>query len=52
VEVEFEGAEKIRWSCKVCGKADYRPGEKVTLEVVEEKKHWFDAVTGKLLNTE
>jgi multiple sugar transport system ATP-binding protein len=51
VDVELEQrereVEKVTWLSRVCGRADYQPGEKVSIEFVQEKEHWFAAESGE-----
>lgn len=51
VEVELEeigqGEEKSTWFSRVSGRADFRLGELVSIEVSQDKEHWFDAESGE-----
>ncbi len=57
VEVELEGregterdAEKVTWFSRVCGRADFQPGEVVSIQVPQDKEHWFDAASGERIS--
>ena len=54
VEVELEGsereAEKVTWFSRVCGRADFQPGEVVSIQVPQDKEHWFDAASGERMS--
>ncbi|MCE9525011.1 MAG: hypothetical protein K8R36_03040 [Planctomycetales bacterium] len=57
VEVELkvngegtESNEKSNWICRVSGRADYRAGELVSIEVSQDKEHWFDATSGERIS--
>ena len=57
VEVELEesgegteSAEKTRWLSRVSGRADFRCGELVLIEVSQGKEHWFDATSGERIS--
>ena len=54
VEVDLEkreeteqGIERVTWLSRVCGRADFRVGEKVSIEVAPGKEHWFDLASGE-----
>ncbi|MBC7855065.1 MAG: ABC transporter ATP-binding protein, partial [Pirellulaceae bacterium] len=51
VEVELEGsereAEKVTWFSRLCGRADFQPEEVVSIQVAQDKEHWFDAASGE-----
>jgi hypothetical protein len=50
VEVELEQkeqAERVTWLSRVCGRAEFRAGDVVSIEVSQDKEHWFDAESGE-----
>ena len=53
VEVELEQkeqAEKNTWLSRVCGRADFQPGEVVSIQIASGKEHWFDAGSGERMS--
>ena len=53
VEVELEQkeqAEKTTWLSRVCGRADFRIGDVVSIEVAQGKEHWFDEASGERIS--
>jgi ABC-type sugar transport system ATPase subunit len=57
VEVELEASgegteskEKCTWLSRVSGRADYRVGEMVSIEVSQDKEHWFDRASGERIS--
>jgi len=53
VEVELEQkeqTEKVTWLSRVCGRADFRTGELVSIEVAQGKEHWFDEASGERIS--
>ncbi|MFN0020923.1 MAG: ABC transporter ATP-binding protein [Pirellulaceae bacterium] len=57
VEVELEesgegteSTEKSKWLSRVSGRADYRVGELVSIEVSQGKEHWFDRESGERIS--
>ncbi len=50
VELEQEQTENITWLSRACGRADFRLGERVSLEIAAGKEHWFDAASGERMS--